>query len=279
MHPYHSSEDKRQKKGTETRAARHVDVKKALLTHPKDARFLKGGCVLTYVFCLPVYLPTAHRSFSFNIIRQMSRLEMHKKSNHSQGRRPDSVAGNNTIGSWLTSHTRVPPRAQPTTPTAQTDGVDPLTAPADGSDPPPPVQEVINGGGSQGGGGAAAPEVGGGGGILGVFGGASGGHASGRPSSTWHASGGHVSGVPPGIGGFVGPETPPPLKDLNPRASLVDDKYEEPPEEIAGELMIGEIKVRRTQRSSKSCLVFRESFLLHRVVKGRRFGSFYGLST
>ena len=246
MHPYHSSEDRRQQEGTETRATRHVDVNEALRTHPKDARFLKGGCVLTYVFCLPVYLPTAHRSFSFNVIRQMPRLEMppkaHKKSNNSHRRRSASWGGNKTIGPWLTSHTRIPSKALPTGPPAQTDDVAHLTAPAAGSEFPPSLQEVINGGGSQGGGGSAASEVGGGR----VFGGASGENAPGGHSSAWHASGGHVSGIQSIIEGLVGPETPPPLKGANRRASLVGDSYEEPPEEIAEELMIGEIKVLQT---------------------------------
>ena len=247
MHPYHSSEDKRQQQGTETRAARHVDVNKALLTHPKDAGFLKGGGVLTYVFCIPVYMPTAPRSLFFNAIRQMSRREMpskaHKKSNNSERRRSDSWGGNNIMGPWLTSHIRIPSRAQPTALSAQNDDVDPLNTPAAGSDFPSPLQEVINGGGSQGGGRPVPSEVGDGGRTLGGLGGASGEPSSEGPSSAWHASGGHVSEAPPRIGELVGLETPPPLTDLNRRASLVDDNYEEPPEGIAEELMIGEIKV------------------------------------
>ena len=176
----------------------------------------------------------------------MSRLEppkAQKKSSHPQRRRSDSWGRSNTISSRLTSHTRVPSRVQPTAPTSQTDDVDLLTAPTAGSDFPPSLQEITNGGGSQGGGEPAASEGGGGGGILGVFGGASGGPSSGGSSSAMHASEVHVSGVPPRIGKLVAPEIPPPLKDLNRRANLVDDK---PPEEMADELMIGEIKVLQT---------------------------------
>ena len=157
----------------------------------------------------------------------MSRLEITqkpKKSNPSHHR----ISGDSgQKGTWLSSHTRTPSRAQPTASAihAATElGVPPITAPG-----APETSNRLSGGASSHGSGVLA--------ALGL-GGIQGSHGT--------EAAPEVGGLAaPGVVGLAAPETPPPLKGHTRRASLVNNDVEEDPaKDIEQDLMIGEIKVR-----------------------------------
>ena len=159
----------------------------------------------------PIRRPTDLPTIVFPLARQMSRLEITQKPKKSNPSPQRISVDSGQKSTWLSSHTRTPSRVQPTASAihAATElGLPPITAPG-----APETSNRLSGGASSHGSGVLA--------ALGF---------------------GHETEAAPGVGGLATPETPPPLKGHNRRASLVNNTVEEDP--AKEDLMIGEIKVR-----------------------------------